>query len=59
MDYEISNNMFKDASIFSFLSVEQSDILASGYSFKEMDICKKKAEVMELKCINLQKEIFA
>lgn len=56
-DYDLAHNMFKTASIFSLIFVGWGDVLALCSPFKERDTWKEKAEPMELKCINLQKEL--
>lgn len=49
--------MFKDASIFSFISSRRGDILAPGNLSQERDAWKGNVETMELKCLNLQEDL--
>lgn len=50
--------MFKAAFIFSFFPARRSDVLAPCSPFKERDAWKEKVEDLELKCTNLQEELY-
>ena len=55
---ELAHNMFKAASIFSLNYTGHGDVLSPDNPFKEWDAWKEKAEALELKCTNLQEELF-
>lgn len=53
MASELAHNMFKAASICSFVFVGHDDVLALGSPFKKRDTWKGNVKVLELKCNNI------
>lgn len=53
MASELAHNMFKAASICSFVSVGHDDVLALSSPFKKRDTWKGNVKVLELKCNNI------
>lgn len=55
---ELAHSMFQVVFIFSLVSATRGDVLSLGSPFKERGTWKEKGEALELKCTNLQEELF-
>lgn len=50
MELDLTQSMFKTASIFSLVSAGRGNVLASGNPIKDRDTLKGKYETMKLMC---------
>lgn len=57
LDFDLTHNMFKVASIFSLVFVGWGYVLVLSNPFKERNTWKGKVEAMEMRYITLQKEL--
>lgn len=59
MASRLAHNMLKVSYIFSLLSFRWGEVLPLVVPFKKRDTWVGKAEVAELKCVNIQKDLLA
>lgn len=55
--FDITHNMYRATSLFSFIFAGLGDALASGNPTKGSDSWKEKCEAMEHRCFNIQYKV--